>query len=57
MRLQRLRRPVLGDGSNGSLVTTASGKCLDVTDWSTTDGSQLRMWTCGGTANQSWTLA
>lgn len=38
-------------------MNAGSGKCLDVTDWSTTDGNQLQIWTCGGTANQSWTLA
>ena len=43
-------------GANTSLVNAGSGKCLDDTDWSTTDGNQLQIWTCGGTANQSWTL-
>jgi len=43
--------------SSGSLTSTASGKCLDVTDGSTANGNQPQIWTCAGGPNQNWTLA
>ena len=43
-------------GANGSLVNTNSGKCLDATGPSSADGTRLQIWTCAGSANQSWTL-
>ncbi|MEV6932734.1 RICIN domain-containing protein, partial [Dactylosporangium sp. NPDC051485] len=42
--------------SNGQLVNTGSGKCLDATGVSSADGTRLQIWTCGGGANQKWTL-
>ena len=45
-------------GATGSIVSAANGKCLDVTDGSTADGTLPQMWTCyAGSANQTWTRA
>jgi glucosylceramidase len=38
-------------------ITGLGGKCLDVTDGSTTNGNQPQLWTCTGGPNQQWTLA
>ena len=44
--------------SSGTIVSSANGKCLDVTDGSTANGNQPQMWDCtSGNQNQSWTLA
>ncbi|WP_405827177.1 MULTISPECIES: RICIN domain-containing protein [unclassified Streptomyces] len=32
-----------------------SGKCLEVADWSTSNGAVVRQWECTGGANQQWT--
>jgi pectin methylesterase-like acyl-CoA thioesterase len=40
--------------SGSSLINVAGGKCLDVPYSSTTSGTQLWLWTCGGSANQTW---
>ncbi|MEU5810200.1 RICIN domain-containing protein [Streptomyces sp. NPDC047718] len=32
-----------------------SGKCLEVADWSTSNGAVVRQWDCSGGANQQWT--
>jgi hypothetical protein len=36
------------------LVNRATGKCLEVSDWSTADGADVRTWSCHGGANQRW---
>ncbi|MFF5082787.1 pectinesterase family protein [Actinoplanes sp. NPDC000266] len=38
------------------LTNSASGKCVDVPYSSTTAGTQLWQWTCGASANQTWSL-
>ncbi|MFJ7631369.1 RICIN domain-containing protein [Streptomyces sp. NPDC097595] len=46
-----------GAATPGSLTNTGNGKCLDLTDGSTADGTPAQMWTCyPGSQNQSWTL-
>ncbi|WP_247615826.1 ricin-type beta-trefoil lectin domain protein [Streptomyces sp. MK37H] len=40
--------------SDGTVVNTASGKCLDATGHGTTAGTTLDLWTCTGGANQLW---
>ncbi|SEC22963.1 Ricin-type beta-trefoil lectin domain-containing protein [Streptomyces sp. 2131.1] len=46
-----------GAATPGALTNTGTGKCLDVTDGSTADGTPAQMWTCyPGSQNQSWTL-
>jgi beta-glucanase (GH16 family) len=34
-----------------------SGRCVDVANWSTANGTQLQQWDCSGGANQQWTLS
>lgn len=43
-------------GANWSLVNPASGKCLDDTDASTTNGTQMQLYTCNAAMNQEWRL-
>ncbi|MFI1194440.1 ricin-type beta-trefoil lectin domain protein [Micromonospora sp. NPDC020750] len=38
-------------------VTGLGGKCLDVTDNSSADGAAAQIWSCAGSANQTWTRA
>ncbi|SCF62438.1 Ricin-type beta-trefoil lectin domain-containing protein [Streptomyces sp. DconLS] len=40
----------------GALTNLGNGKCLDVTDGSTADGTPAQMWSCAPGPNQSWTL-
>ena len=44
--------------SDGSvaIVSVHSGKCLDVTDWSQSDGTPLQQWDCHGGANQRFRI-
>ncbi|SFB84090.1 Ricin-type beta-trefoil lectin domain-containing protein [Micromonospora sediminimaris] len=47
-------------GSGGTTrtgpITGLGGKCLDVRDAATADGTQIQLWTCNGTAAQTWTV-
>jgi hypothetical protein len=36
------------------LVNRATGKCLDVYNWSTADAGEVLQWTCGNGNNQRW---
>jgi lysophospholipase L1-like esterase len=45
-----------GGGSSSTLVSTASGRCLDVPGGNTTNGTQPIIWDCNGGANQRWTV-
>ena len=51
----------LGDpgspGTGGALVSTASGRCLDVPNGNTANGTQPIIWDCSGAANQRWTVS
>ncbi|WP_225847506.1 RICIN domain-containing protein [Streptomyces sp. HPF1205] len=40
--------------SSFDLVNTVIGKCVDVTDNGTANGTRLQLWTCAGTRNQKW---
>jgi hypothetical protein len=42
-------------GPGQRLVGAQSGRCLDVPNSSTTNGTQVQLWDCNGQANQSWT--
>jgi len=44
-----------GGGSVGPLRGVGSGRCLDVTGQSQTDGTSLQIFDCWGGANQQWT--
>ncbi|MGD6741162.1 endo-1,4-beta-xylanase [Streptomyces sp. BH106] len=39
----------------GQTKGVASGRCLDVPNSSTTDGTQVQLWDCSGGTNQQWT--
>ncbi|GAA3119278.1 hypothetical protein GCM10010466_07680 [Planomonospora alba] len=40
----------------GQIKGVASGRCLDVPNSNTADGTQLQLWDCHGGTNQRWTL-
>ncbi|MET8231727.1 ricin-type beta-trefoil lectin domain protein [Micromonospora sp. NPDC005298] len=42
-----------GAGGAGS-ITGVGGKCLDVDNAGTADGTKIQLWTCNGTGAQSW---
>lgn len=41
-------------GNFGALINLASGRCLDIPSANFSDGIQLQVYDCVGTANQSW---
>jgi lysophospholipase L1-like esterase len=43
-----------GTPTSGALVGAASGRCLDVPNGNTTNGTQPVIWDCNGGANQKW---
>ncbi|GAB7039027.1 ricin-type beta-trefoil lectin domain protein [Catenuloplanes niger JCM 9533] len=42
--------------ASSGLVGTASGRCLDVPNSNTANGTQPVIWDCNGAANQNWTV-
>jgi non-reducing end alpha-L-arabinofuranosidase len=44
-----------GGLQNVMIVGSGSGRCLDVPNASTTNGTQLQLWDCWGGSNQRWT--
>ena len=51
------RPPVTSGAPTGGrqLVGSQSGRCVDVPNSTTTNGTQVQLWDCGGGANQSFT--
>ncbi|MEU5145052.1 ricin-type beta-trefoil lectin domain protein [Streptomyces sp. NPDC021139] len=45
-----------GAASGTGEVTGVNGKCLDVDNSQTADGTEVQIWTCNGTGAQQWTL-
>jgi alpha-galactosidase len=43
--------------TGNTLVSAASGRCLDVPDSSTANGTQPVVWDCNGGTNQRWTIS
>ncbi|GHJ17269.1 glycoside hydrolase family 27 protein [Micromonospora sp. AKA38] len=43
--------------TGGALVSAASGRCLDVPQSNTANGTQPVIWDCNGAANQRWTFS
>jgi beta-galactosidase len=41
-------------GSGAQIVGGQSGRCVDVPNSSTTNGTQTQLWDCGGGSNQRW---
>jgi hypothetical protein len=44
-----------GGTATGALRGGGSGRCLDVPNRSTTNGTQVEIWDCNGGSNQQWT--
>jgi hypothetical protein len=44
-----------GGGQSGEIVGTGSGRCLDVPNATTTNGTQMELWDCNGGSNQRFT--
>ncbi|GAA4973591.1 ricin-type beta-trefoil lectin domain protein [Actinoplanes utahensis] len=46
----------IGGGGNGGAgpITGIAGKCLDVDNAATADGTRIQLWTCNGSAAQQW---
>jgi hypothetical protein len=44
-----------GGGTGNRFIGVGSGKCMDDPNSSTTNGTQLEIWTCNGGANQQFT--
>ncbi|WP_344745441.1 endo-1,4-beta-xylanase [Streptosporangium vulgare] len=42
-------------GTGGQIRGVASGRCVDVPNSSTTDGTQVQLWDCHTNPNQQWT--
>lgn len=53
--MRTLGSAAIGLPATGKLVGVASGRCLDDPGGSTTAGTQVDIWDCGGGANQQWT--
>jgi hypothetical protein len=50
--------PAADAASAGTLVSSLNGKCLDLTEGSTANGTQPQLWDCtANNANQVWTVA
>jgi chitosanase len=43
--------------TNGALVNSASGRCLDVTSASTANGAKTQLYDCNGTGAQKWSVS
>jgi beta-galactosidase len=43
-------------GTGSQIVGGQSGRCVDVPNASTTNGTQVQLWDCGTGSNQRWTL-
>ncbi|MFE6787186.1 ricin-type beta-trefoil lectin domain protein [Streptomyces sp. NPDC057680] len=46
-----------GTSARTGEVKGVGGKCLDVDDSQTADGTKIQLWTCNGTAAQRWTVS
>ncbi|GII92188.1 RICIN domain-containing protein [Sinosporangium siamense] len=51
-----IARPVVAGNNWVSLVNQRSGLCLDVPNYSYTDGNMLQVWQCHGDWNQRWNI-
>ncbi|GAA1784843.1 RICIN domain-containing protein [Luedemannella flava] len=47
--------PTGGGGQGAPIVGAQSGRCVDVPNSTTTNGTQLQLWDCTGQTNQAWT--
>jgi Alpha galactosidase A/Ricin-type beta-trefoil lectin domain/Alpha galactosidase C-terminal beta sandwich domain len=44
-----------GGTKTGALAGKQSGRCLDINNFSTANGTQAQLWDCNGQSNQAWT--
>jgi type 1 glutamine amidotransferase len=51
-----IRLATAGTGSGTGEIKGVNGKCLDVADGGTADGTQVQLWSCNGSAAQRWTV-
>jgi len=47
--------PPTGGGQQGAIVGAQSGRCVDVPNSTTVDGTQVQLWDCNSASNQRWT--
>jgi beta-galactosidase len=47
--------PATGGGQQGAIVGAQSGRCVDVPNATTTNGTQVQLWDCTNGSNQRWT--
>ncbi|GAA4897311.1 non-reducing end alpha-L-arabinofuranosidase family hydrolase [Streptomyces coeruleoprunus] len=47
--------PVKPTGGTGEVKGVASGRCIDIPDSATANGTRAQLWDCSGRANQRWT--
>ncbi|MGW4537371.1 PQQ-dependent sugar dehydrogenase [Streptomyces chartreusis] len=45
-----------GGGSRSGAVKGVNGKCLDIDNAGTTDGTKIQIWTCNNSGAQHWTV-
>ncbi|MFE2050494.1 ThuA domain-containing protein [Streptomyces sp. NPDC059459] len=53
----RVKQSGTSPGPRTGRVTGVNGKCLDVDNSGTADGTKVQVWTCNGSGAQSWTVA
>jgi type 1 glutamine amidotransferase len=53
---RNIRIRELGGGTGTGPVVGLGGKCLDVRNAGTADGTQIQIWSCNGTAAQTWSV-
>ncbi|WP_432062567.1 ThuA domain-containing protein [Streptomyces sp. S1] len=53
----RIKQSGSQPGPRTGEVKGVNGKCLDVDDSQTADGTKIQLWTCNGTGAQKWTVA
>ncbi|MFF9687102.1 PQQ-dependent sugar dehydrogenase [Streptomyces sp. NPDC014623] len=46
-----------GTPARSGLITGIGGKCVDVANGASADGTQIQLWTCNQSAAQKWTVA
>ncbi|MFD0318385.1 ThuA domain-containing protein [Streptomyces flavalbus] len=52
----RIKESGTPSGPRTGPVKGVNGKCLDVKGGATADGTQIQIWTCNGSAAQTWTV-
>ncbi|GIF23648.1 beta-xylanase [Paractinoplanes tereljensis] len=48
--------PTVSPGGGGRIVGAQSGRCVDVPNSSTSNGTRVQLYDCNGQSNQAWTL-